>query len=120
MDTSIPIGARGVAPRDVPRGEPDRRAGDRTRLPISTADDVADACALAEAAFDGHRELDPERRALFLEASATRIEALADALVERAMAESGLPRARLTGERGRTTGQLRLFAQVLRERHWRA
>jgi alpha-ketoglutaric semialdehyde dehydrogenase len=31
------------------------------------------------------------------------------------MAETGLPRARLEGERGRTTGQLRLFASVLRD-----
>ena len=34
------------------------------------------------------------------------------------MAESGLPRARLEGERGRTTGQLRLFAQLLRDGRW--
>ena len=34
------------------------------------------------------------------------------------MAESGLPQPRLTGERGRTVGQLRLFARVLREGHW--
>jgi NADP-dependent aldehyde dehydrogenase len=34
------------------------------------------------------------------------------------MAESGLPQARLTGERGRTTGQLRLFAQVVRRGDW--
>lgn len=34
------------------------------------------------------------------------------------MAETGLPRARLEGETGRTTGQLRLFASVLRNGHW--
>ena len=36
------------------------------------------------------------------------------------MAETGLPRARLEGERGRTVGQLRLFAEVLREGSWAA
>jgi len=39
-------------------------------------------------------------------------------LIERAMAETGLPRARLEGERGRTVGQLRLFAQVVRQGDW--
>jgi acyl-CoA reductase-like NAD-dependent aldehyde dehydrogenase len=39
-------------------------------------------------------------------------------LVERAMAESGLPKARLEGERGRTVGQLRLFAEVVRAGRW--
>src|SRR6202008_2115442 len=36
----------------------------------------------------------------------------------RAMAESGLPKARLEGERGRTVGQLRLFAEVVRAGRW--
>ena len=85
---------------------------------VSTANDVARACLLADAAFDAYRETTPDARASFLEAIATRIEALGDALVERAMAESGLPQARLTGERGRTTGQLRLFATALRQGRW--
>jgi NADP-dependent aldehyde dehydrogenase len=34
------------------------------------------------------------------------------------MQESGLPLARITGERGRTTGQLKLFAKLLREGSW--
>ena len=34
------------------------------------------------------------------------------------MTESGLPRARLEGERGRTVGQLKLFAGLLREGSW--
>jgi NADP-dependent aldehyde dehydrogenase len=85
---------------------------------VSTPDDVAEACRLADAAFDTFRELAPDERARFLEEIATRIEALGDTVVTRAMSESGLPQARLTGERGRTVGQLRLFARVLREGHW--
>ncbi|MBN8807829.1 MAG: aldehyde dehydrogenase (NADP(+)) [Sphingomonas sp.] len=85
---------------------------------IATTADVADACAQAEAAFDSFRATTPEDRARFLKTIAERIDAIGDALIERAMAESGLPQARLTGERGRTTGQLRLFARVLREGHW--
>jgi NADP-dependent aldehyde dehydrogenase len=81
---------------------------------VATTEDVAAACAAAEAAFPIYSNLPREDRAKFLEAIAEEIEALGDALVERAMAESGLPQARLTGERGRTAGQLRLFAKELR------
>ncbi len=84
----------------------------------ATAGDVDHACALADAAFDDFRSRSPEDRAQFLEGVATRIEALGNALIERAIAESGLPHARLTGERARTCGQLRLFARVLREGRW--
>lgn len=82
------------------------------------ASDVEAACAAAAAAFAGYRATTAERRAQFLEAIADNIEAVNDAVVERAVAESGLPQARLTGEVGRTTGQLRLFADVLREGSW--
>ncbi|MGE6606149.1 aldehyde dehydrogenase (NADP(+)) [Halomonas sp. NPDC076908] len=81
-------------------------------------DDVERACALAEVAFDTYRETGLEERATFLETIATEIEAIGDELIERAMAETGLPRARLEGERGRTCGQLRLFASVVRAGEW--
>lgn len=80
-----------------------------------TAADVEAACALAGAAFDGYRATGLEERAQFLEAIAEGIVGLGDALVERVMVESGLPRGRVEGERGRTVGQLRLFASVVRE-----
>ena len=85
---------------------------------VATPEHVARACELAEAAFDPFRALDPEARATFLDTVAERIEAIGDALIVRAMQESGLPRARLEGERGRTTGQLRLFAKLLRQGRW--
>jgi 2,5-dioxopentanoate dehydrogenase len=77
-------------------------------------DQLAAATAAAEEAFESFSTLDPETHAAFLEQIAANIEAVGTELVERAMAETGLPQARLTGERGRTTGQLRLFAQVVR------
>jgi NADP-dependent aldehyde dehydrogenase len=46
------------------------------------------------------------------------IESIGDALIVRAMAETGLSRARLEGERGRTCTQLRLFASVVRQGEW--
>jgi NADP-dependent aldehyde dehydrogenase len=82
------------------------------------ASDVDAACAAAAAAVAGYRSTTSEQRAQFLEAIAANIEAVKDAIVARAVAESGLPQARLTGEVGRTTGQLRLFADVLREGSW--
>ena len=84
----------------------------------ATADDVSRACSLAAAAFDSYRELDSELRATFLETIAEQILALGDELLERAHAETGLPLARLTGERARTVGQLRLFADELRRGGW--
>jgi len=83
-----------------------------------TGEHVAQACALAWAAFDGYRETSLEQRAVFLETIATQIEALGDALIDRAVAESGLPKARIQGERGRTCAQLRTFARVVRSGEW--
>jgi NADP-dependent aldehyde dehydrogenase len=77
--------------------------------------EVDRAAQLAAEAFDEYRLLPLAKRAEFLEAIADNIMALGDALIERAMAESGLPLARLQGERGRTIGQLRLFAKVVRD-----
>ncbi|MDM7955206.1 aldehyde dehydrogenase (NADP(+)) [Blastomonas sp.] len=80
--------------------------------------EVAEACALAAAAAPVYAATDPESRAAFLEAIANEIEAIGDDLIARAVQESGLPRGRIEGERGRTTGQLRLFAKVVRQGDW--
>ena len=115
MDGSFPIGARFVTRDETFKGY-DPTVGETIEpaFAVSSVEDVAEACRLAEAAFDTFRETTPEMRARFLEAIAEAIEAIGEELVSRAMIESGLPQARLTGERGRTTGQLRLFAQHLR------
>lgn len=83
-----------------------------------TAQDVDRACELAWIAFHGYRETGIEQRANFLDMIAEEIERLGEALVERAVAESGLPQARIQGERGRTCNQLRLFANTLRSGEW--
>ncbi len=80
--------------------------------------EVARAGELARAAFDPFRNAPLETRARLLEAIAERIVALGDALIERAHLESALPKARLEGERGRTVGQLRLFASLVRDGRW--
>jgi alpha-ketoglutaric semialdehyde dehydrogenase len=81
----------------------------------ATLADVDQACALAEAAFQSYGATAPLQRAAFLEAIAQNLGHLGETLVARAMAESGLPRMRVEGELGRTMGQLRLFASVLRD-----
>ena len=84
----------------------------------ASAAEVEQACILANQAFDHYRELDCETRAHFLETIAEHIMALGDELLERAHTETGLPLARLSGERGRTVSQLRLFAAELRNGSW--
>ncbi len=85
---------------------------------LATDTDVDAACELAGKAFDAYRNTSPMARAAFLEAIAEGILALGPVLIERAMRETGLPQARLEGERGRTVGQLRLFAKVARDGYW--
>ncbi len=80
--------------------------------------EVERACELAEAAYASYRETSLEERAVFLETIASEIEAIGEELTERGVAETGLPEARLQGERGRTCGQLRLFASVVRAGEW--
>ena len=82
------------------------------------AEHVERACALAEEAFASYAATDPETRAAFLEAVAEAILSIGDELIVRAMAETGLPRPRLEGERGRTVGQLRMFAGFVRTGDW--
>ncbi|AFK02935.1 Aldehyde Dehydrogenase [Emticicia oligotrophica DSM 17448] len=72
----------------------------------------------AEKAFQIYRKTSGKKKAEFLEKIAEEIENLGDLLTERYIAESGLPQGRAVGERGRTTGQLRLFAQLLKEGSW--
>jgi 2,5-dioxopentanoate dehydrogenase len=81
----------------------------------ATAADLEEACALAWQAADIYRELPLETRATFLETIAQNILDIGDALIERCVKESGLPRGRIEGERGRTVGQLRMFAGVVRQ-----
>ncbi|WP_410218041.1 aldehyde dehydrogenase (NADP(+)) [Paracoccus sp. (in: a-proteobacteria)] len=80
-----------------------------------TPEMVAQACAAAHAAFEEFSATTREERAALLEAIADEIEVRADAITAVGSAETGLPQARLQGERGRTTGQLRLFADHIRK-----
>ena len=86
---------------------------------LLTDEQLTTATSAAAEAFESFSTLDPETHAAFLEAIADNIEAIGDELIVRAGQETGLPAARLQGERARTTGQLRLFADVVRQGDFR-
>jgi NADP-dependent aldehyde dehydrogenase len=72
---------------------------------------LVDAAAkAAEEAFWSYGYSSRRDRAAFLNKIADEIDIRGDAITEIGVQETGLPEARLIGERGRTTGQLRLFA----------
>ena len=98
--------------------DPARKLDLEPAFGTATPEDLARACELADAAVEPYRALPLEQRATFLETIAQRILDLGPALIERATQESGLPVARLEGERGRTVNQLRLFAKVVRDGHF--
>ncbi|PLU54951.1 aldehyde dehydrogenase (NADP(+)) [Sinorhizobium medicae] len=77
---------------------------------VGTVELVNRACDAAEEAFWSYGYSSRKERAAFLRAIADEIEARAEAITDIGSQETGLPEARLNGERGRTTGQLRLFA----------
>ncbi len=100
----------GIDPRTGRTLEPAYGLGNR--------DDVARAARLADAAFATYRETGPKERSAFLEQVADNIDALGDDLVERVQLETGIVEPRVRGELARTTNQLRLFAQVVRDGSW--
>jgi NADP-dependent aldehyde dehydrogenase len=84
----------------------------------ATAEHINQALEAAEQAFHEFRKFTSEQRAAFIEKIADEILALGDELIERAHVETALPKDRLTGERGRTVNQLRMFADLVREGSW--
>ena len=84
--------------------------GPANTFPVGTPDLVDQAAKAAEEAFWTFGYSTREDRARFLNTIADEIDARGDEITEIGTQETGLPEARLQGERGRTVGQLRLFA----------
>ncbi|MBO0904976.1 aldehyde dehydrogenase (NADP(+)) [Jiella sonneratiae] len=95
------------------RSEPS--SGEPRDFSVGTPELVDEAVKAAEEAFWSYGYSSRDERAAFLETVADEIEARGEAITEIGSGETGLPAARLQGERGRTTGQLRLFARHIRE-----
>ncbi|PZR46965.1 aldehyde dehydrogenase (NADP(+)) [Paraburkholderia fungorum] len=93
-------------------------ASTRETYPVAfsqaTDAEIDAAVEAAAAAFPRYRALPSNVRADFLEAIAAEIDALGDDFIADVMRETALPKARLVGERARTSNQMRLFAKVLR------
>ncbi|MCF0060094.1 aldehyde dehydrogenase (NADP(+)) [Dyadobacter chenwenxiniae] len=84
----------------------------------ATNDEVHQTMTLASKAFAEYAKIPAIRRADFLIAITEEILAIGDILLERASLETGLPFARLQGERARTINQLTQFAELLCEGSW--
>ncbi len=82
---------------------------------VGTPELVDRAVQAAEAAFDAYAATTRGARADFLDAIAEEIEARSADITEIGTQETGLPEGRLEGERGRTAGQMRLFANHIRD-----
>jgi NADP-dependent aldehyde dehydrogenase len=80
----------------------------------ATQEEVDAAAQAAAAAYQPYRNIPVSRRAAFLDAIADELDALGDDFIATVCRETALPTARIQGERARTSGQMRLFAKVLR------
>jgi 2,5-dioxopentanoate dehydrogenase len=85
----------------------------------ATIPEIDSAIAAAKAAFPIYRRISDSDRAAFLVAISREIMTLGDELIQSACAESNLPEARITGERGRTTGQIQAFADFISNPDWK-
>ncbi len=84
----------------------------------ATPVEVDKACYAAEEAFAAMRQAEPERIADLLDRVGEEIMALGDALIDRCHRETALPAGRLEGERARTVGQAKMFAELVRKGDW--
>ena len=84
----------------------------------ATEVEIDAAVEKAYEAFQVFKTFSGEKKAEFLVAIAEEIEALGHPLIEVYMKESGLPEGRAKGERGRTMGQMKAFATLLKEGSW--
>jgi alpha-ketoglutaric semialdehyde dehydrogenase len=107
------IAGEWIATKERFRSDP--ASGESQSYSIGTPELVDQAVAAAEEAFWSFGYLPRAERAEFLRTIADEIENRADAITAIGSAETGLPEARLNGERGRTTGQLRLFAELIEQ-----
>lgn len=84
----------------------------------ATSEEINEAVALATKAFQEYKSISGVKKAKFLNTIADEILALDDALIKTYCDETGLPEGRAKGERGRTVGQLRSFANLVAEGSW--
>lgn len=84
----------------------------------ATQDEIEEAATLASNAFESYRKCSGIEKAAFLNAIADEILVLGEDLLVQYCNESGFPKGRAEGERGRMINQLRSFAEMLTEGSW--
>jgi alpha-ketoglutaric semialdehyde dehydrogenase len=89
-----------------------------TQFKEASVDEINQVMQRSHEAFEVFQKKTVEEKSTFLDTIADEIEALGDALLQKASEETNLPIPRLSGERTRTTNQLRMFATMLREGSW--
>lgn len=85
-------------------------SGEGREYAVGTSAHIDQAVTAAEQAFETFGWMSAAKRAAFIRQIATEIDARGAEITEIGTQETGLPAARLEGERGRTVGQLKLFA----------
>ncbi|HBC8970644.1 aldehyde dehydrogenase (NADP(+)) [Raoultella ornithinolytica] len=120
-ETEMTAGRQFIAGRRVASGEATLLSlkaadGEATghRFYPASREEAALAAQAAAQAFAAYSGTSPETRARFLETIADELDGLGESFFAIAHAETALPLARLQGERARTSGQLRMFAGLLR------
>ena len=81
----------------------------------ASATDVDQAAIAARTAFRPYSKKTRAERAKFLRTIADEMDKLGAEITEIGSKETGLPEGRLEGERGRTTGQLKMFADLIED-----
>jgi alpha-ketoglutaric semialdehyde dehydrogenase len=84
----------------------------------ATQKEINNAVLLATTAFEEYKNISGMKKAEFLNAIADEIMLLDVELIEMFTAETALPEGRAIGERGRTVGQLRMFAELVSQGNW--
>ncbi len=85
-----------------------------TQFAAGTSKELQVACESADKAFHSEDLRNLQRRSELLENIASEIESLGEELIEAACFETGLPEARILGEKGRTIFQIRQFAHLMK------
>ena len=89
-----------------------------TEFVEASSQNVDAAVELARHAFETYRLCPAQKKADFLNATASNLRASSADIIAIAQQESALPEGRLTGELERTAGQLELFASLVAEGSW--
>ena len=97
---------------------PELNEENQTTFTEVTSEEIEEAVNLASEAFKEFRTISGAKKSEFLNTIADEILALDDVLINIYCSETGLPEGRAKGERGRTVGQLRSFAELITEGSW--